>query len=69
MFESIDFPLHCPKHNLKIFIYQKIKNLFIFTYVKNINRILKGIDRQTYDNRDTLKRAAHVYFLKHNRKR
>jgi len=69
MFESIDFPLHCPKHNLKICIYQKVKNLFIFTYLKNINRILKGIDRQTYDNSDTLKRAAHVYFLKHNSKR
>lgn len=24
MFESIDFPLYCPKHNLKIFIHQKL---------------------------------------------
>jgi len=58
MFESIDFPLYCPNHNQKLcinFMYQKIKNLFIFIFVKNINRILKGIDRQTYDNRDTLK--------------
>lgn len=62
---NIEFTLTCPKHELKKFIYEKFKNFFIFTNIKNINNILKGIDRRIYTDNDHLKMSALKYFIKH----
>jgi len=42
---NVDFKIDCPKHDLKNLVYNKFKNFFLFTYVKNINCILIGLDR------------------------
>lgn len=67
---NINFSLNCPKHDLKNVVFEKFKNFFIFTYLKNINRILNGLDKY-YDNTcsDPLKMAAHDYYLKHKTKK
>lgn len=39
---NVNFSIECSMHDLKQFIYDKFKNLFLFTYIKNINRILNG---------------------------
>lgn len=65
MFEiNINFSLNCPKHNLKNIVFEKFKNYLIFTYLKNINRILNAVDKY-YENTssDQLKISAHNYYL------
>lgn len=57
----------CPKHDLKSIIFEKFKNFFLFTYVKNINKIINGLDRNVYKS-DTLKELALIYCLKHKRR-
>jgi hypothetical protein len=63
---NVDFNITCPKHDLKSLIFEKFKNFFLFTYVKNINRILNGLDRNKY-NCDNLKKSAHEYYLKNSK--
>lgn len=65
---NIDFTINCPIHDLKHLIYNKFKNLFLFTYIKNINRILSGIDKNNYSS-DPLKKSAHNYNIKHKTRR
>jgi len=57
----------CPKHDLKSIIFEKFKNFFLFTYVKNINKIINGLDRNVYKS-DNLKELALIYCLKHKRR-
>lgn len=59
---NVEFCITCPKHDLKSVIFEKFKNFFLFTYVKNINKILNGLDRNVYKS-DTLKELALIYCL------
>jgi len=43
LFEIIvEFYITCPKHDLKSVIFEKLKNFSLFTYVKNIYKIING---------------------------
>lgn len=68
---NIDFTIKCPIHDIKHLIFDKFKNFYLFTYVKNINHILNGLDRSNHSKSiDYLKTAAHNYYFKHkSRKR
>lgn len=63
---NVEFCITCPKHDLKGVIFEKFKNLF--TYVKNINKIINGLDRNVYKG-DTLKELALIYCSKHKRRK
>jgi len=65
---NVDFKIKCPKHDLKNLVYNKFKNFFLFTYVKNINRILIGLDRNNMCKSDAFKVSAYQYYLKQRKR-
>lgn len=64
---NIEFPFSCNEHDLKNIIINKIIALFLHTYCKNINRILKGLDTCQHPN-DQIKKIAIDYYKKHSKK-
>lgn len=67
---NIDFGIFkCKEHNLKNIIIDKVVILYLFTWCKNINRILHGIDRHNMHFENEIKRKAFIYYNKHCKKR
>jgi len=52
---NLEFTLICPDHNIKDILIKKTVNMFLFTYFKNINRILRGLTKQK-NNNDKIKK-------------
>lgn len=60
---NVDFNFCCTNHNLKQILKTKIINLFLFSWCKNINRILNGVDSRVESN--PIKKMAREYFILH----
>jgi len=45
------YNFECKYHNIKEIIIKKTINMFLFTYFKNINRILRGLDTHKYTDK------------------
>lgn len=60
---NVDFNFSCTNHNLKQILKTKIINFFLFTWCKNINRILNGVDTRIESN--PIKKMARDYFILH----
>lgn len=64
---NIDFPFSCHEHDIKNVIINKTITLFLNTFCKNINRILKGVDTCQHSN-DPIKNMAIEYYKKHSKR-
>lgn len=42
--------------------------MFLFTYFKNINRILRGLDTKQKNNDDKIKKIAFEYYNTHSKR-
>lgn len=60
---NIDFNFSCIKHDLKHILKIKIVHFFLFTWCKNINKILNGVDTRVESN--PIKKMARDYFILH----
>jgi len=60
---NVDFNFSCTNHNLKQILKTKIIIFFLFTWCKNINRILNGVDTRNESN--PIKKMARDYFILH----
>lgn len=57
----------CSYHETKTFLIKKTVYMFLFTYFKNINRILKGLDTK-HNNNDKIKNMASIYYNRHSKR-
>jgi len=57
----------CPDHDVKNFLIQKTVHMFLFTYFKNINRILRGLYTKQ-SNIDEIKIMASSYYKTHSKR-
>lgn len=64
---NVDFNFSCKTHNLKQILIQKLIAFFLFTWCKNINRVLSGADSRTDDNK--IKIMAKEYYIKYKTKK
>lgn len=60
---NIDFNFSCINHDLKNILKTKIIHFFLYTWCKNINRILSGVDTRVESN--PIKKMARDYFILH----
>jgi len=64
---NVDFNFVCKTHNLKQILIQKHVTFFLFTWCKNIDRVLSGAESRT-DN-DDIKIMAKEYYIKYKNKK
>jgi len=64
---NVDFSFSCKSHNLKQMLIQKLIAFFLFTWCKNINRVLSGADSRTDNNK--IKIMAKEYHIKYKTKK
>lgn len=60
---NVDFSFNCKNHDLKTNLKTKIINFFIYTWCKNINRVLSGVDTRVENN--PIKKIARDYYVLH----
>lgn len=64
---NVDFNFLCKIHNLKQMLIKKLISFLLFTWCKNINRVLSGADSKMDNN--TIKIMAKEYYIKYKTKK
>lgn len=65
--QYIDIKFNCTKHDLLSLYLQFFVKFYLFTWCKNLNKILKGTETRVGDN--PMKREARKIFLTHHKKK
>ncbi|KAI4462935.1 thap domain [Holotrichia oblita] len=64
----VHFPGICDVHNLKDIFTKNVVDFFVHTWIKNINRTLKGLDSKKYllsNIRNVIAKRAHARYIKY----
>lgn len=60
---NVEFIVNCGIHNLKQIIKYKTIDFFLFSYIKNVNKLLRGVNIET--SNDTIQKMAIEYYRIH----
>jgi len=65
---NLEFTFTCPDHKIKDILIKKTVHMFLFTYFKNINHILRGLDTKQKNNNNNIKKMAFSYYNTHSKR-